>query len=237
MPMQLVLPSGKRMLELDVEVPMDAVDYVALLPTIRRIVDTLVEEAATAGASLCRAGCSSCCRRMVPVSASEARAIAAIVETAEPSRQAALRASFADARTRLAQAGVSLPAVSGIGADRLEPRALEVAYRAAAVPCPFLEDGRCAIYEMRPLACRDRTATSAASECVASHDAIRVPELPAARTAAALFDAEGDHEGVTWVPLVTALEFAAHRPASGRVRLAPELLWPLLEHCGTPALG
>jgi Fe-S-cluster containining protein len=84
----------------------------------------------------CRRGCSHCCSLPVAITSTEARLIGEAVgrEPAQP--PAALRVK--DAAT---DAGF---------AER--HRAAE--QRLVGVPCPFLEEGECSIYEHRPFGCR-----------------------------------------------------------------------------------
>jgi hypothetical protein len=93
----------------------------------------------------CSAGCSHCCYQAVGVSAPEVFAIHDHLRaTRSPAElQATLeRIREADERTR----GMSLQ-------DRLSPD----------LPCPFLEQQRCSIYEVRPLVCRGKNSLDAAA--------------------------------------------------------------------------
>jgi hypothetical protein len=84
----------------------------------------------------CRSGCASCCHQTVGVTAPEVFAIYDHLRaTRTPGELQAVVAHLreTDDRTR------------GMGsADRLSPD----------LPCPFLVDARCSIYEVRPLSCR-----------------------------------------------------------------------------------
>jgi hypothetical protein len=93
----------------------------------------------------CRAGCAHCCHQPVGVTPPEVLAIVAHLQAIRA--PAALEATTArmreaDDRTR----GVPT-------ADRLS----------AEFPCPFLEDARCTIYEVRPLSCRGANSLDAAA--------------------------------------------------------------------------
>ena len=54
----------------------------------------------------------------------------------------------------------------------LEEKGAAFPYRDASLPCPFLKDGRCSIYEHRPLACRAHYALANPDNC----------KMPARRT-------------------------------------------------------
>jgi putative zinc- or iron-chelating protein len=91
----------------------------------------------------CRPGCAHCCYQAVGVSAPE---VFAIYDHLRASRKpdeldaAVRRIRDADDRTR----GMT-------AAERLSPR----------LPCPFLEQERCSIYQVRPLACRGANSLDA----------------------------------------------------------------------------
>jgi len=91
----------------------------------------------------CRPGCAHCCHQAVGVVAPEALAIHEhLRSTRTPGELEAvvLRIRTADDRTR----GLT-------SAERQSPD----------LPCPFLEEDRCSIYEVRPLACRGTNSLDA----------------------------------------------------------------------------
>ncbi len=98
---------------------------------------------AEAGAVACRAGCDHCCHQSVGVTPPEALAIVAhLKQTLSADELAALSARMAERveRTR------------GLSADeRFSPQ----------LPCSFLRDGRCSIYDVRPLVCRGMNSLDA----------------------------------------------------------------------------
>jgi hypothetical protein len=94
----------------------------------------------------CHSGCAHCCYQAVGVSAPEVFAIYEHLRTTLSVHQldsVAQRIRDADDRTR----GMT-------SAERLAPD----------LPCPFLEDQRCSIYAVRPLACRGANSLDA-TEC------------------------------------------------------------------------
>jgi hypothetical protein len=92
----------------------------------------------------CRAGCAHCCHQAVGVTPPEVFAIHAhlrATRTPDELDAVARRIREADDHTR-----------GMVAADRLSPD----------LPCPFLEDARCTIYEARPLSCRGTNSLDAA---------------------------------------------------------------------------
>ncbi|CAJ0784670.1 YkgJ family cysteine cluster protein [Ralstonia chuxiongensis] len=83
----------------------------------------------------CRDGCSHCCYYRVEVSAAEALALA--------ERIAAMPA---DARKKTSERLMQT-------AQRVAPLSA-AQYQVTNVPCAFLENERCSVYEMRPVSCR-----------------------------------------------------------------------------------
>ena len=84
----------------------------------------------------CRSGCTYCCTFPVAASAPEVLAIAHFVgERFDEGRRAAL-----DRRVE-----ANIAATDGLDMDRRDR---------IRPDCPFLEGGRCSVYEVRPIACR-----------------------------------------------------------------------------------
>lgn len=90
----------------------------------------------------CRSGCTYCCTFPVAASAPEVLAIASFVrERFDGERRAALNA----------RVEANIAATAGMDMrrrDRVRP------------DCPFLEAGRCTVYEVRPVACRGYSSYS-----------------------------------------------------------------------------
>jgi Fe-S-cluster containining protein len=94
----------------------------------------------------CRSGCNYCCMFPVAASAPEVLAIATFVrERFDEERQAAL-----DARVE-----VNIAATDGMDMSERDRVRLD---------CPFLEAGKCTVYEVRPVACRGFSSYSV-EEC------------------------------------------------------------------------
>jgi Fe-S-cluster containining protein len=182
----------------------------------------------------CAAGCSACCRQLVVVSPLEALGIAACVD-ANPSLavQAAERIrrwheqleATPALRARLDAFTAAHGYVSGE-----EGGALELAYWQAQLPCPFLDNDRCAIFPARPFACREHYVISDPARCARDPDAA----TPAGtrleyRAVAGYVGTRCFRLEDRLIPLPLALKYAQeHRAAAGasapasEVRLAVE---------------
>src|SRR6478752_5417576 len=110
-----------------------------------RLAEALLAQA-PAGALACKAGCDHCCHQPVGLTPPEALAIFAHL------RQTLASDELASVAARLAQRARETRGLSS--AERFSPDQ----------PCPFLERGRCSIYEVRPLACRGMNSLDA-EEC------------------------------------------------------------------------
>lgn len=91
----------------------------------------------------CRSGCTHCCYQAVGVSAPEVFAIYEHLQST---------CSPEELEARVARIRSADEATRGKSSDeRFSPE----------LPCPFLDEGRCSIYEVRPLACRGKNSLDA----------------------------------------------------------------------------
>jgi putative zinc- or iron-chelating protein len=129
----------------------------SVMESVSRLTAGLLARA-PAGGVACRAGCDHCCHQAVSVTVPEALAIVDHLRTRLPAE--ALRALTA-------RVGAAWAAQRGLSpAERFSPEH----------PCPFLDAGRCSIYEVRPLSCRGMNSLDA-------DDCARRLRDPAARAA------------------------------------------------------
>jgi Fe-S-cluster containining protein len=208
-----------------------------LLPTFRSMAEMIIEKGAEDARSeglaiSCRSGCGACCRQLVPISEVEARLIRDLVEGFPEPRRSTILARFAEARRRLEEAGLldMLLRPDAFSDDQLRPLALD--YFGRGVPCPFLEDESCSIYEERPIACREYLVTSPAEHCAKpSAETVHCVKL-AAKVSRALNRIGQDSAGrfVRWVPLILAIEWAEGHPDELPSRTGPEWLREFFEH-------
>ena len=99
-------------------------------------------ELASAGEEVaCRAGCSYCCYYHVAVTAVEALALAEHLQGLPQTKRDHLTRKLHETAQRVAPLS-------------------EAEYIHTNIPCAFLEEGRCSVYEARPVACRGFNSVS-----------------------------------------------------------------------------
>lgn len=167
-----------------IDVPTGFIPITAIVPAARRLGEEAarLEEhrAIEAGHSIsCRMGCAACCRMLVPLSAPEAFALRDYLTQLPAGQRDRLTSRLSETMDRLRQEGMlnRLEEVAE-SAEALPDQALEPinrAYYALRIPCPFLENEICSIYEARPAACRELLVTSPAELC---QDLVNNPVRP-----------------------------------------------------------
>jgi Fe-S-cluster containining protein len=246
------LAVGDGRLRTRVEVPTTPMSPTGLLPLARAIshalVDVAVKEATSAGRKIsCKAGCGACCRQLVPVTEVEARSLRALVEAMPEPRRSEILARFQRARTRLAEADLLSTLENRQPEESLSQ--LGMRYFALGIPCPFLENESCSIYEERPLICRDYLVTSPAEACRApTRETVHClplsfkvwpalayaggprsreePTTTSESPASGGVDAErpGTRPRTPWLALTLALDWAAANPEGSPEWTGPELV-------------
>jgi Fe-S-cluster containining protein len=163
----------------------------------------------------CQKGCSACCRAQpVPVTPTEAFAIALLVESLPEPRQTQIRNRFSERVARLKAAGlVDLFLRDVEVADKEQARAAAAAYFRLGLVCPFLEDDACSIHPARPFVCRQYLVTSPPTLCedplTNKVDVVPIPIKPASAMLQAAETIAGRPQ--LTVPLILALERAARQ--------------------------
>jgi len=180
-----------------------------ILPILQRLTDTVVQiaEQSCAAKVSCQKGCDACCRQMVPISPTEAYALAALMETLPPQRAAAILERFDRTCEKLADADLLDRLHDRHALTPERQRELDREYFAAGVACPFLENRACSIHSDRPLACREFLVTSSAVYCQ-NPTADKVMQLPlSAKVSLALSDQDQN-----WLPLILSRDFVSAHP-------------------------
>ena len=117
----------------------------------------------------CQSGCAACCRMMVPVSPPEAFTLKEAIARLSETQQTQIRDRIANTQAKLNEAGLLGRLVQlsethqQLSDENIEP--INQDYYAQRLPCPFLENEICSIYEDRPAACRELLVTSPAELC------------------------------------------------------------------------
>lgn len=210
-------PAGQ--LTTAVEVPTGFVPITAIVPLMRRLGEE-AQALETARASAhgktvsCRQGCAACCRMLVPVSPPEAFALNDYVRSLPDERRRRIAERLAQAKSRLLAQGLWQRLVElGETGEPPEDEALEPinrAYYALRLPCPFLEDEVCSIYDERPAACRELLVTSPADRCqdLVANPVDQIPVPVRVGPVLGLLWGQLTGTPARLIPLPTALEWA-----------------------------
>jgi Fe-S-cluster containining protein len=220
-------PAGELSSALDV--PTGFVPVTAIVPAMRRLgeeAERLEERRASeAGRTIsCRMGCAACCRMMVPVAPPEAFALKEYVDNLPADRRHHIARRLTETTHHLEEHGLldQLYAVAeGTEAqsdEEFEP--LNRAYYSLRMPCPFLEQEMCTIYEARPAACRELLVTSPAEWC---QDLVRnpvqaIPVPVRMGSALGLLWAELTQSVPRLIPLPIAIDWAERHQAENQPR-------------------
>jgi len=203
------LRAGGRTTSVLVTVPAEPIRPVDLLPVLNEVNDAVIGLAVQGRCVSCRDGCGACCRQMVPISEIEARYLADLIAAMPDEQRARVKERFAEAVATLRDRGLlDLPS------DPAERHRLGMEYFRLGLPCPFLKDESCAIYQHRPASCREYLVTSPAAKCSApTGEDIQMVALPAKLSQVLYRFGGGQAEAdARWMPLPLLLEWAAeHR--------------------------
>jgi Fe-S-cluster containining protein len=223
-------------IELEIPVPSAEVTVTEILPIFQMLADDFTRlaqaQAETNGLAItCRKGCSACCCQLVPVSHPEARRLAALVDSFPDPRKLAVLERFRAAQERLANTDIPEIVLSGSFRPREELVDLGIRYFHLGIPCPFLEEDSCSIYEHRPVKCREYLVTSPAAECAKpSAETVHKVRNPGnAFKALALIGWEWRERLPHWVPLTLSLPWAEGNPEQRMKRPAKDLLRDFFE--------
>jgi Fe-S-cluster containining protein len=169
----------------------------------------------------CGPGCFACCHQLVVVSPLEAYALAEHV-TRDPelakrteTRAVAWEAAVA-AQPELAERIGTFEAAGGYMSGD-EGGELEALYWRARLPCVFLDDdGKCSVYEVRPLACREHHVVSDPLLCAEDPDATTLAGTRVEfRAVASEVGARCFELGDRLILVARALRYAADHPLEG----------------------
>ncbi|HUA93196.1 MAG TPA: YkgJ family cysteine cluster protein [Terracidiphilus sp.] len=235
---QFALKVQNANIEVRAQLPEGPVSPTVLLPVLQSLSNSLcdltVQTASGLGEQLsCREGCGACCRQAVPISPVEARAIAEWLDNQPEERQAILRERFRNAVAQLDDSGI----VQEIRdrkdlTDRGAMHELGLRYFALGIACPFLEDERCTIHEMRPLRCREYLVVSPAEQCAhpSTKQIVGIKPPVLLSQILAKWDANGDAQPGELILLTMLEEWVTRHPEEQDRphRTSPELLQEFL---------
>ena len=239
---RLALPTPAGELRAEIDVPTRLIPVSDIVPAMRSLGEqALALEAGNsqrAGETLsCQKGCAACCRMLVPVSPPEAFALKdAVARLPAPQRDrilhrlAALRHTLNETGLlgRLVQLSETRTQLSD---EEMEP--VNRDYYARRLPCPFLDDDVCSLYDARPAACRDLLVTSPAEWCreMDKHPIRAVPVPFRIGTVLSLVWAAMTGGVARLIPLPVALDWAERHAGENRARHNGEMLLHMgMEH-------
>jgi len=180
-----------------------------LVPVARavsgKVIRLVTNKLASDGNSVsCRKGCCHCCHYLLPVSTPEAFRLAYEILTMPPIRQEAILISTIDAAKKIMEHGLPEPENNPI-ANRPDLQDISNWYKELTLPCPFLVDDSCCIYNIRPLVCREYMVTSPPDNCKKNSttppDTVTLPVTTAKILMDIADELESDHLKVIPLPL------------------------------------
>ncbi|MGC4097727.1 MAG: YkgJ family cysteine cluster protein [Nitrospira sp.] len=233
---EIALTTAAGQITTVVEVPIGFVPVTSIVPLMRRLgeeaqaleVARSVEGGKTPS---CSKGCAACCRMLVPLSSPEAFALGQWVRSLPSVQQARISKRFAEAKAQLLSHGLwqQLSKLGDTSTPQNDDELEEVnrRYYALRMPCPFLEDESCTIYDERPVACRELLVTSPAEHCkdLINNPVEPIPVPVRISTVLGLLWQELMPSPTRLIPLPVALEWAGrHEDEKERMWKGAELL-------------
>jgi len=111
----------------------------------------------------CRKGCSACCNYLIPLSVPEVFCLRREMLAMPPTRTGVILKSCLAASKDILEKKFNINKLTKNG--QFQKERLSRWYAGLKMSCPFLSDGLCALYEQRPIACREHIVTSLPSSC------------------------------------------------------------------------
>ena len=224
---EIVLNTPAGQVTSAVDVPTGSVPVRAIVPLMRGLGEEaqaleVARLSASGQAVSCRKGCSACCRMLVPLSGPEAFALQEWVRSRPVDQREHITRRFSESKARLLAQGVwqQLAALcdAPLAMDDETLDGVNRRYYALRLPCPFLEEEICTIYDERPAACRELLVTSPSEQCddltLNPIDPVAVPIRVS--TVLGLVWQELTKEPARLIPLPLALEWAERHDEESR---------------------
>jgi Fe-S-cluster containining protein len=161
------------LIPLDMEIPDAMITLGELVPSMHHLTDGIVSLAiancAKTGKKIsCKAGCSMCCSQLIPLSVPEVFFIMDKIRYLPKQQQMRTIDRFKEVYQVITDRGMmeKLEAITHTSMkSSADLSAVGREYFGLNCPCPFLEDNRCAVYDFRPIICREYSVTSDAKNC------------------------------------------------------------------------
>ena len=172
--LNLTITTSSGDLQAQIDVPTGFIPITKIVPVMRSLGEQAQEleiaNTLQAGKTIsCQNGGAACCRPMIPVSPPEAFALVEAIKDLQQDHQNRIKHNLAQTKERLQKAGL-LSALEDLADsphqhsdDDLD--SLNRAYYALRLPCIFLGNEICSIYEHRPAGCRGHLVTSPPEWC------------------------------------------------------------------------
>ena len=232
----LQLDIGGEHFEMHLTIPAKPVKPRRMLPVFQKITNEIVargiERTEAAGKAIsCTDRCASCCRQPLLISEAEAYHLAELIASMPEPRRSTIGGRFADGVAHFGGMKwferfdeISREALAG-PSEELGKKfvALLTEYIDQRIPCPFLEDESCSIYESRPLVCREYLVTSPAENC-ANPRPSNIEKLPISGEASKAFAAlckTSNSKDPSSLLLIRLLEFAETHADNFEARIGP----------------
>ena len=223
-PIILDLPEGR--IEAEIKLPRGFMRIVDLTAIILGLSSTVADMGARITANLgrqvsCKKGCGVCCRQLTPLSPPEAIMLAKLVISMPKDIKTRIQNLFATAVRQLEHSGLLeklawLKDSSSLSDEDMQ--ALTREYFLQQIPCPFLENECCSIYEFRPSRCREYLVISPPKYCrdPYKHRIDRLPVSIRLSEALSRMWAQATQTPPQLIPLILALKWSAeHKSQRG----------------------
>jgi len=187
----------------------------------------------------CQKGCAACCRIMIPVSPPEAFSLLEVMNALPSDHRTRIQQNLEETRKQLDKAGLLstlcelAESPRQLSDEDLDP--INRAYYALRLPCVFLQDEICSIYEHRPAGCRGHLVTSPPEWCQDTEkNPVQELHIPLrAGTVLSILWAQLKGGPVRLIPLPVALEWAEqHRSLVTQTWKGTDLFRAVLDSLG-----
>lgn len=163
----MIIHIKTKTIDKNISIPVtnDKVPLSSILPGLYRLFDIIIEaessQALTDDQTItCQKSCGACCCQLVPLAIPEIFSLQNVVESLPKKRQKVVKTKINDALNKLGREQLLEPLKRISRKSNLDER-----FFTLSIPCPFLEDQSCSIYEDRPFMCREYLVTSNKELC------------------------------------------------------------------------